>query len=121
MTSLYQHEGPFVTIDLATDGATENAAQKIELRWRDVRRELADAGVDETTREALTAALGAEPHRQGGTRVLIAAGGAGDPVRLAVSLPDAQIRFVPGDTEDSPQEGVGALLRYSNEPVQATE
>lgn len=86
LTSLYQQEGPFVTIYLATDGAVQNAAQKIELRWKDVLRELAEVGVDETTRQALTAALGAEPHRQGGTRVLIAAGGE---VRLAMSLPDA--------------------------------
>lgn len=89
MTSLYEHDfsqGPFVTIYLATDGATENAAQKLEVRWKDVLRELAEAGVDETTAEALTAARGAEPHRQGGTRVLIAAGGK---VRFARSLPEA--------------------------------
>jgi hypothetical protein len=91
LTSLYQHDssdGPFVSIYLATDGAVENAAQKIELRWKDALRELAEAGVDEATREALTTALGAEPHRQGGTRVLIAASGSADPVRLAISLPD---------------------------------
>lgn len=86
LSSLYQYDGPFVTIYLATDGAVQNAAQKVEVRWREVLRELADAGVDETTREALTAARGAEPHRQGGTRVLIAAGGQ---VRLAMSLPEA--------------------------------
>ena len=85
MSSLYQWDGPFVTIYLATDGAVPNAAQKIEVRWRDVLRELTDAGVDERTREALTAALGPEPHRLGGTRVLIAADGE---VRLAISLPE---------------------------------
>lgn len=86
LTALYEHEGPFVTIYLATDGAVQNAAQKIDLRWKDVLRELADAGVDEATPDALTAARGPEPHRQGGTRVLIAAGGE---TRLAVSLPEA--------------------------------
>ena len=85
LTSLYQHAGPFVSIYLATDGSVPNAMQQIELRWKDVIAELAGSGVDEGTRQALTAARGPEPHKRGGTRVLIAAGGA---VRLALSLPE---------------------------------
>lgn len=81
---LYDSDGPFVTIYLDTGGAVENAGPRLELRWKDVLRELAGHGVDETTRDALTAARG--DHRLGGTRVLVAAGGR---VRYARSLPEA--------------------------------
>lgn len=84
LSRLYDTDGPFVTIYLDTGGAVENAGSRLELRWKDVLRELADRGVDEATREALTAARG--DHRQGGTRVLVAAGGR---VRYARSLPEA--------------------------------
>ena len=86
LTDLYHHPGPFVSIYLDTSGAVENAGPKIETRWKDVLRELDDLGVDEATREALTAAKGDDPQRRGGTLVMFAGSGR---VHYARSLPDA--------------------------------
>jgi peptide subunit release factor 1 (eRF1) len=82
LAKLYTVDGPFVTIYLDTHGNTEDAAEQLEVRWKNVLRQLADDGVDEGTREALTAARG--DHTRGGTRVLVAAHGT---VHLAISLP----------------------------------
>src|SRR5690242_3260376 len=81
LSKLYAIEGPFVTIYLATPSDVEDAAQQLETRWKNVRRELSDAGVDRATLDALTAARG--PHGRGNTRVLVAAHGT---VHLAMSL-----------------------------------
>src|SRR4051812_4472671 len=81
LAKLASLDGPFVSIYLATPSDTEDAAQQLETRWKNILRELADAGVDEATRESLTAARG--EHGRGGTRVLIAAHGT---VHLAISL-----------------------------------
>jgi hypothetical protein len=82
LSKLYAVDGPFVTIYLNTRGDTEDAAAQLETRWKNVLRELADRGIDEPTRDALTQARG--DHTRGGTRVLVAAHGS---VHLAVSLP----------------------------------
>ena len=82
LAKLYAVDGPFVTIYLATPSDTEDAAAQLEVRWKNVTRELADAGVDSATIEALTAARGT--HDRGGARVLVAAHGT---VQLAISLP----------------------------------
>jgi hypothetical protein len=83
LAGLYEHPGPFVTIYLNTESAVENAAARLETRWKDVVRELDEAGVDGATIDALSAARGG--HELGGTRVLVAAGGR---VLLALSLPE---------------------------------
>ncbi len=80
---LYTAEGPFATIYLSTQSADENAAEMLETGWRNVLRDLESAGVDDATREALTAARGR--HGDGGTRVLVASHGQ---VHLAMSLPE---------------------------------
>src|SRR3954451_18082378 len=82
LAKLYAIDGPFVTIYLATPSDTEDAAQQLDTRWRNVTRELANEGVDEATITALTSARG--DHDRGGTRVLVAAPG---PVRLGPALP----------------------------------
>ena len=46
---LYQSEGPFVTVYLTTEGATEGAAQKVDLRWKNLRKELSELGADDKT------------------------------------------------------------------------
>ncbi len=86
LATLYQQQGPFVSIYLDTQAAIENAQQKIDLRWKDVVRELADQGVDEATRDALTEAKGDAPHLDGSTLVMFASNGR---VHYARSLPDA--------------------------------
>lgn len=83
LTGLFDQPGPFVTVYLETESAVEDAATRLETRWKDVVRDLQEQGVDETTIDALTAARGG--HELGGTRVLIAAGGA---VQYARSLPE---------------------------------
>jgi release factor family 2 len=82
LSKLYAIDGPFVTIYLATPSDTEDAAEQLETRWKNVVRDLADAGVDAATTQALTAARGT--HDRGNTRVLVAAHGT---VHLATSLP----------------------------------
>jgi hypothetical protein len=82
LAKLYAIDGPFVTIYLATPSDVENAAARLETRWKNVTRELADAGVDDATIAALTEARGS--HDRGNTRVLVAAHGK---VHLAISLP----------------------------------
>jgi hypothetical protein len=83
LTRLFEQPGPFVTVYLETESAVENAAARLETRWKDVVRDLHEAGVDRTTIDALTEARGS--HDLGGTRVLIAAGGT---VQYARSLPE---------------------------------
>lgn len=82
LTKLYGIDGPFTTIYLATPSDTEDAAEQLEIRWRNVLRELTDKGVDGATQEALTAARG--EHGRGGTRVMVASHGT---AHLAISLP----------------------------------
>src|SRR3954465_8984892 len=82
LAKLYAIDGPFVTIYLATPSDTEDAAEQLETRWKNVTRDLAEAGVGAATITALTAARGS--HDRGGTRVLVAAHGK---VHLAISLP----------------------------------
>ena len=83
LAPVYLAEGPFVTVVLATESRTEDAAEQLRIRWDVVLRELDGLGVDGATREALTAARG--DHSLGGARLLVASGGE---VRLAVSLPE---------------------------------
>src|SRR5438270_10273935 len=87
LAKLYAVEGPFVTIYLATPSDIEDAAARLEVRWKNVTRELADAGVDPATIEALSAARGA--HDRGNARVMVAAHGT---IQLAVSLPQPPAR-----------------------------
>lgn len=82
LAKLYAVDGPFVTVYLNTRGDTEDAATQLETRWKNILRDLTDAGVDDATRDALSHARG--DHTNGGTRVLVAAHGQ---VHLAISLP----------------------------------
>jgi hypothetical protein len=83
MSGLFSAEGPFVSIYLDTESAVEDAAARLETRWKDLVRDLGDRGVDTATIDALSGARGG--HERGGTRVLIASHGT---VHLAWSLPE---------------------------------
>lgn len=83
LTDLFEQPGPFVTVYLETESAVEDAAARLETRWKDTVRDLTEAGVDSPTIDALTEARGG--HELGGTRVMIASGGT---VRYARSLPE---------------------------------
>jgi peptide subunit release factor 1 (eRF1) len=50
--SLFDAEGPFISVYLSTPGALPDAAEQVALRWRNLRRQLAEDGAPE-------AALGA--------------------------------------------------------------
>jgi len=82
LTKLYGLEGPFTTIYLDTESEREDAAEQLEIRWKNVLRDLEQTGVDKATREALSKARG--EHGRGNTRVLVATPGT---VHLAISLP----------------------------------
>jgi hypothetical protein len=84
LTKLYTLDGPFTTIYVASPSATEDAAEQYDIRWRNILRDLEVAGVDESTREAVSAARG--DHTRGGTRVVVATPGG---VQLAISLPQS--------------------------------
>src|SRR4051794_257636 len=64
-------EGPFLTVYLTTEAAVENAAQRSELRWKDLRTELGSHGADEAVLAAVDA-LVPDAHLSGECLVAIA-------------------------------------------------
>ncbi|SRR5581483_7682336 len=64
-------EGPFLSVYLTTEAGVENAAQRSELRWKDLRRDLAGHGVDEPIL-ANVDPLVADAHLRGECLVVIA-------------------------------------------------
>src|SRR5436190_11174288 len=64
-------EGPVLTVYLATESSIENAAQRSELRWKDLRRDLTNEGVDHAILEAIDS-LVPEAHLRGECLVVIA-------------------------------------------------
>jgi len=72
LRSLYDFDGPVVTVYASTDQVRENAARLYVLRWRDILADLEGQGVGPATRDALLAARGDPRHRDGGTRVVVA-------------------------------------------------
>ena len=76
ISSVYGHDGPFVTAYLDATRATENGAHELELRWRELRKDLADGGASEADLSAIEATL-TEPLQAGGRhgRVVVSANG----------------------------------------------
>src|SRR5687768_5409455 len=64
LTELVTAPGPFLTVYLATEGEVENAAQRTELRWKQLRDQLRGAGADEHLL-AVVDALVPDAHHQG--------------------------------------------------------
>ena len=83
LTDVLNAPGPFVTVHVESESAVEQAADRYDLLWKNVLRELEDKGVDERTRSAISTARGT--HDQGGSRLVVATPADGT-VRLAVSL-----------------------------------
>lgn len=57
-------DGPFLTVYLTTEGDVENAAQRSELRWKNLRAEATEAGADEAALAAVDP-LVADAHHWG--------------------------------------------------------
>jgi hypothetical protein len=83
LTTVLSAEGPFVTVLVDSESDVEQAADKYELQWKNIVRELEDKGVDPATRDAITAAKG--EHWEGDGRLVVATTGDAT-VRLAVPL-----------------------------------
>ncbi|SNQ46748.1 conserved hypothetical protein [Frankia canadensis] len=85
LRTAYSDDGQVVTVYLGAHSGQPNAYQQLEARWDDTLTRLAhaDLGVDAATVKALRRARGGHP--EGGTRMLVAAGGA---VRYERHLPD---------------------------------
>lgn len=85
LAPVYQSQGPYASVLLDTTRATEKAPHEIELRWRDLRGQLARAGADEGTLAALEQAVGDDKGLPGqrGQALLAAEGG----LRLRRDLP----------------------------------
>jgi hypothetical protein len=73
---LYDAEGPVISVHLDTSRIDQDADKRLEVTWRDLRRDLASQGADEPTLEALDGAVGGSPHIVGPQgESLFAAGG----------------------------------------------
>lgn len=60
LTPVYGHPGDTASVYLDTTRAHEDAQHQIELRWRALRAELAAAGADEATLDAMERVAGAD-------------------------------------------------------------
>lgn len=86
LTPVLTARGPFVTVHVDTDSADAQAASAYDRTWRAALQQLEGLGVDDATREALSAARGG--HADGASRLVVATPSDAT-VRLAVSLASA--------------------------------
>src|SRR4051812_34164657 len=83
LTEIVTAPGPFVTVLAPSESDVEQAADRYELVWKDIVRELSQRGVDDRTIAAVESARG--EHSDGASRLVIASPADGS-VKLAVSL-----------------------------------
>lgn len=55
LARLLDHTGPFTTVHLATEGAVEDAAARLDVAWRNARSELEQAGAPAAALDAIAA------------------------------------------------------------------
>ena len=53
LASVFEHDGPFVTLEMSTPAAKENAPQELRLRWKELRRSLETDGAPMEALEAI--------------------------------------------------------------------
>ncbi|HSK96695.1 MAG TPA: Na+/H+ antiporter NhaA, partial [Euzebyales bacterium] len=82
---LFDADGPFVSVYLTTRGALPDAAEQVALRWRNLRRQLADDGAPEAALAAVDP-LTDGAHREGESLVVVAHAGG---VLYSAHLPQA--------------------------------
>ena len=71
LARLFDEPGPFITLYASTPSAIENAAQRSELVWKNMRRELEEAGAPEAALDAVDP-LVPDAHLEGETLAVIA-------------------------------------------------
>src|SRR5207302_4833874 len=71
LASLYERSGPFLTVYLDTDPSVQNAAQRMETRWKSLRRQLQDDCVPPSALDAVAAVVPGA-HLQGATLAVVA-------------------------------------------------
>jgi hypothetical protein len=89
LTPLLTAEGPFVTVLVDAESAVEQAADKYDLEWKNVVRQLEELDVSPALRTAVSDARG--DHSEGPARLVVAEVPT-EKVQLAVSLPHAPRR-----------------------------
>ena len=81
---VFEADGPFTSVYLDTEGDVEQAADRVALRWKNLRGSMLAAGVPGATVAAIDPLVGGS-HMAGATLAVIAAV---DGPRYAASLPD---------------------------------
>lgn len=102
LQSVYEQQGPFVTVYLDTSGDAEDAGKAIQLRWRSAREQLAGQGAGQGTLRAIDAELEQPQRRTGQRGEVIVANAEG--VVLSDELPDR-----PGDLSDDEKAHFGPV------------
>lgn len=73
LKELFEQEGPFISLYLNTEGASENAPDELALRWRGMREEAIEQGASEQAITALDDVV-VGSHRKGNGLVAFTAG-----------------------------------------------
>jgi len=81
---VFQADGPFTSVYMATEGEVEQAADRVALRWKNLRGSMLAAGVPEATVAAIDPFV--EGSRMAGATLAVIA--AADGPRYAANLPD---------------------------------
>jgi release factor family 2 len=84
IAGVFDAEGPFATGYMATEGDVEQAADRVALRWKNLRGQLLSAGVPQATVAAIDPLVDGS-HKAGATLAVVAAV---DGVRYSANLPD---------------------------------
>jgi Bacterial archaeo-eukaryotic release factor family 2 len=84
IAQVFQADGPFTSVYMDTEADVEQAADRIALRWKNLRGALLAAGVPEGTVAAIDPLVEGS-HKAGATLAVIAAG---DGPRYSANLPD---------------------------------
>jgi hypothetical protein len=82
----FQHPGPFATVYLDATRSDEHGAAEVQLRWRDFRRELLEAGALARALDAIEPAVGAH-HEVAGPHGQVLVASADGVLRLDAVLP----------------------------------
>jgi hypothetical protein len=76
ISALYAHPGPFASVYLDATRATETGDTEVELRWRGLRAQLAEAGADDKSLQAIDEVTGGHAEVAGRHgQFVVAAGG----------------------------------------------